>query len=63
MDLSFLPALNASLNAAATVLLLVGRSLARRGRIEAHRRVMGAAFAVSAPVGATVMSSSSMRAP
>lgn len=47
MDLSFLPALNASLNAVATVLLLVGRSLARRGRLEAHRRVMTSAFAVS----------------
>jgi uncharacterized membrane protein YozB (DUF420 family) len=48
MDLSFLPAVNASLNAAATALLVVGRLLARRGRIAAHRRVMSAAFAVSA---------------
>lgn len=47
MDLGFLPALNASLNGVATVLLLVGRGLARRGRIDAHRRVMGSAFAVS----------------
>ena len=47
MDLSFLPALNAALNAVATVLLLVGRALARRGRLEAHRRVMTSAFAVS----------------
>lgn len=48
MDLSFLPAVNASLNGVATVLLLVGRGLARRGRIAAHRRVMGSAFGVSA---------------
>jgi uncharacterized membrane protein YozB (DUF420 family) len=47
MDLSFLPAVNASLNGAATVLLVTGRALARRGRIDAHRRVMISAFAVS----------------
>ena len=47
MDLSFLPAVNASLNALATVLLLLGRALVRRGQIEAHRRVMISAFAVS----------------
>ncbi len=47
MDLSGLPALNATLNAIATVLLLRGRALVKRGRIEAHRRVMLAAFAVS----------------
>jgi len=47
MDLSFLPALNASLNGVATALLIVGRALARRGRIDAHRRVMIGAFAVS----------------
>lgn len=48
MDLSFLPAVNAGLNGLATVLLVAGRGLARRGRIDAHRRVMGGAFAVSA---------------
>lgn len=48
MDLSFLPAVNAGLNGVATVLLVVGRGLARRGRVEAHQRVMGSAFAVSA---------------
>ena len=50
MDLSFLPALNASLNALATVLLVVGRGLARRGRVDQHRRVMLGAFAVSSLV-------------
>ncbi len=47
MHLSFLPALNASLNAVATVLLVVGRGLARRGRVDLHRPVMLGAFAVS----------------
>lgn len=47
MDLSGLPALNATLNAIATVLLLRGRALVKRGLIETHRRVMLAAFAVS----------------
>lgn len=47
MDPSQLPALNAGLNALAAVLLVAGRRLARSGRIEAHRRVMGLAFATS----------------
>jgi uncharacterized membrane protein YozB (DUF420 family) len=47
VDLSGLPALNATLNASATVLLLWGRALAKRGRLEAHKRVMLAAFAIS----------------
>lgn len=47
MDLAFLPPLNAALNATATVLLIVGRRLARRGELERHRRVMVAAFSVS----------------
>ncbi|MGI9430708.1 MAG: DUF420 domain-containing protein [Myxococcota bacterium] len=47
MDLSFLPAVNASLNAVAAVLLVVGRRLVKQGRIAAHRRVMLSAFAVS----------------
>ena len=47
MDLSFLPALNATQNATATLLLLRGRSLARRHAVDAHRRTMLAAFAVS----------------
>jgi uncharacterized membrane protein YozB (DUF420 family) len=47
MDLAFLPAVNAALNATATVLLVRGRRLARAGNREAHRRTMLAAFAVS----------------
>ena len=47
MDLSFLPAVNASLNGLATVLLILGRHLVRQGRVEAHRRVMLSAFGVS----------------
>jgi uncharacterized membrane protein YozB (DUF420 family) len=47
MDLSALPAVNAVLNAAAALLLLRGRILIRRGRIDAHRRTMLSAFAVS----------------
>jgi uncharacterized membrane protein YozB (DUF420 family) len=39
---------NASLNAAATVLLLFGFWLIKRGRVEAHKRTMLSAFAVSA---------------
>jgi len=48
LDLSFLPAVNACLNAVAAVLLVRGRRLARARRIDEHRRVMLAAFAVSA---------------
>ncbi len=47
MDLSFLPAVNAGLNAVAATLLAIGRPLARRRQIDAHRRVMLSAFAVS----------------
>lgn len=47
MDLSFLPALNATLNACAAVLLVRGRRLARRGEVDAHRRTMLAALATS----------------
>lgn len=42
-----LPAVNASLNALATVLLLTGYWLIRRGREQAHKRVMLSAFGVS----------------
>src|SRR6476660_2507455 len=38
---------NASLNSLATVLLLAGLYLIKRGRVEAHKRTMLAAFAVS----------------
>jgi uncharacterized membrane protein YozB (DUF420 family) len=47
MDFSVLPPINATLNAVATVLLVVGRGLARRGEVERHRAVMICAFGVS----------------
>jgi uncharacterized membrane protein YozB (DUF420 family) len=47
VDLSFLPGVNASLNALATLLLVAGRRLARRRRLDAHRRVMIGAFVTS----------------
>jgi uncharacterized membrane protein YozB (DUF420 family) len=47
VDLSGLPALNAGLNALATLLLIRGRALAKRGALEAHKRTMLAAFGVS----------------
>jgi uncharacterized membrane protein YozB (DUF420 family) len=45
---STLPALNAGLNSAATVCLLVGYRFIRRGQVAAHRRTMLFAFALSA---------------
>jgi uncharacterized membrane protein YozB (DUF420 family) len=39
---------NASLNTFATILLLIGLWLIKRGRVEAHKRIMLSAFAVSA---------------
>ena len=47
IPLSSLPALNASLNAASGVLLLVGYFFIRRQRVTAHRACMVAAFSVS----------------
>jgi uncharacterized membrane protein YozB (DUF420 family) len=47
VDLSFLPAVNASLNAVAALLLLRGRRLARAHRVAEHRLTMAAAFTVS----------------
>jgi uncharacterized membrane protein YozB (DUF420 family) len=47
VDLSFLPGVNASLNAAAALLLVSGLLLVRRKRVQAHHRVMLGAFAVS----------------
>jgi uncharacterized membrane protein YozB (DUF420 family) len=43
-----LPALNAALNATAAVLLVTGWMLIKRGRRDAHRRVMLAAVSCSA---------------
>jgi uncharacterized membrane protein YozB (DUF420 family) len=42
-----LPALNATLNGTAAVLLLTAYTLIRRGKRQAHKRVMLAAFSVS----------------
>jgi len=42
-----LPAVNASLNGIAGVLLVAGRLAIRRGREKTHRRLMSAAFGVS----------------
>jgi putative membrane protein len=39
--------LNAALNATATVLLVIGLAMIKRGRVTAHKRVMLSAFAVS----------------
>ncbi|HTM26438.1 MAG TPA: DUF420 domain-containing protein [Vicinamibacterales bacterium] len=47
MTLSDLPAVNATLNATAAVLLAIGWILIRRGRYRAHRAVMIAAFCTS----------------
>ena len=42
-----LPAVNASLNMLATILLVIGWRLIRAGKLQAHRNVMLSAFAVS----------------
>jgi uncharacterized membrane protein YozB (DUF420 family) len=47
MDARHLPAINAALNASAAILLVWGYTLIRRRRIEAHKRVMLAAFGIS----------------
>ncbi len=47
MDVTVLPAVNASLNSLCAVLLVTGFVLIRRGRRVAHRRVMLSAFATS----------------
>lgn len=48
MTVGDLPAVNATLNAIAATLLVIGYVLIRRGRIARHRQVMLAAFATSA---------------
>ena len=48
MNVDDLPTLNAGLNATSAVLLLIGYTLIRTRRIEAHRRAMISAFACSA---------------
>lgn len=47
IDIRDLPAVNATLNATAAVLLVWGYTLVRRRKYQAHRRVMQAAFGVS----------------
>jgi uncharacterized membrane protein YozB (DUF420 family) len=47
VSVSDLPELNATLNATAAVLLAIGWTLIRRGRVELHRKVMITAFCVS----------------
>ena len=47
IELADLPAVNATLNSIAFVLLVTGRNLIRRGRVIAHKRCMISAFAVS----------------
>jgi uncharacterized membrane protein YozB (DUF420 family) len=47
MDPSILPPINAGLNATAAVLLASGYAAIRRGRVEAHWRLMVGAFAAS----------------
>ena len=47
MDLSFLPAVNACLNAIATVMLVIGFVLIKQRRIGGHRVCMLSAFATS----------------
>ncbi len=45
--ISFLPTLNAALNTCCTILLVTGYILIRKGRRQAHRKVMLGALAVS----------------
>ncbi len=47
MDLSFLPAVNATLNGIAFLLLCIGMVFIKRGNINAHRNCMMAAFMMS----------------
>ena len=47
VDLSIFPALNASLNGASGILLVVGHSFIQRGKVAAHRACMLAAFLCS----------------
>ena len=46
-DYSIFPAINASLNACTAVLLVIGRTLIARRKVEAHRAVMLTAFVTS----------------
>jgi putative membrane protein len=48
LEVTDLPAVNATLNAIAGTLLVCGYLMIKRGRIETHRRLMLSAFATSA---------------
>ena len=48
LEVTQLPAVNATLNSIAATLLAAGYGFIRRGRVDAHRRCMLAAFATSA---------------
>lgn len=47
IELAHLPAVNATLNSIAFVLLVIGQRFIRRGNVVAHRRCMLSAFGVS----------------
>ncbi len=47
MDVHSLPAVNATLNGTAAILLITGYTLIRKRRVDAHKRVMLTAFGVS----------------
>jgi uncharacterized membrane protein YozB (DUF420 family) len=47
VDVHSLPAVNATLNGAAAILLVTGYTLIRKRRVDAHKRVMLTAFGVS----------------
>ena len=47
MTLHDLPALNATLNGTAAILLVIGLTMIKQGKRQAHKRVMIAAFTVS----------------
>ena len=47
MDVHSLPAVNATLNGTAAILLVTGYTLIRKRRVDAHKRVMLTAFGVS----------------
>lgn len=47
MDVSFLPAVNATLNGTSAVLILTGRTLIAQKRVAAHRKVMTTAVVTS----------------
>ncbi len=55
IELADLPAINATLNSVAFLLLVTGHRLIRRGKVIAHKRCMISAFAVSTVFLATYL--------